>query len=63
MGLMRYKKDARSIPVMDDSSEMIEIGPQSHFSVQDQKLFLTDPENGTETICVGAHIQYTVDIK
>lgn len=63
MRLRRYEKDARSIPVMGDDSGMIGISPQSSFTLQDQILFLTDPENGTGTVSVGTHIQYVVDVQ
>ena len=60
--LRRYEKDARSIPVVGDSSGQIKIGTQSVFSVTDGKLYLSDPENGSTHTAVGTHIQYLVNI-
>lgn len=59
--LLKYKKDARSIPVTGDMSSVTGIGTQSSFSIQENKLMLSDPENGTETVTIGDHMQYTVN--
>ena len=60
MELKRYLKDARSIPVIGDSSGQTGIGTQSVFSVADGKLLLSDPENGSTSTVVGTHMQYLV---
>lgn len=59
--LRRYERDARSIPVVGDSSGLIKIGTQSVFSITDGKLYLSDPENGSTLQAVGTHIQYLVN--
>ena len=62
MCLLRYAKDARSIPVSGDSSNVIGIGTSAVFAVQDHKLQFVDPENGNVNVEVGTHIQYTVNL-
>ena len=63
MNLMRYKRDARSIPVSGEHDGMIGIGTQSHFSIADNKAYLSDPENGCEAVAMGTHLQYVVDVE
>ena len=59
--LRRYLKDARSIPVAGDSSGQTPITPQSQFSIHDDgHLYLSEPQNGSNSIAVGTHIQYLV---
>lgn len=59
--LRRYVKDARSIPVAGDSSGLTNIGTQSQFTITDDTLYLSDPENGNTSTAVGTHIQYLVN--
>ena len=60
--LRRYLKDARSIPVAGDSSGQAGIGPESRFSIDNDLLYLTDPENGSTCTAVGTHMQYLVTL-
>lgn len=62
MELRRYERDARSIPVLGDTSGLIKIGAQSAFSITDGNLYLSDPENGSILTAVGSHIQYLVNV-
>ena len=59
--LRRYEKDARSIPVIGDRSGQIDIGIQSSFTIVDTQLLVCDPENGSNSIPVGTHLQYLVN--
>ena len=59
--LRRYLKDARSIPVCGDSSGQIGIGTQSIFTIADGTVNLFDPDNGSDSIPIGTHVQYVVD--
>ena len=60
--LRRYVKDARSIPVVGDSSGQTGIGTQSVFSIAENKLYFSDPENGSVSTALGTHIQYLVNV-
>lgn len=62
MSLRRYKKDSRSIPVSDNRNGLVEISPTSSFSVLDQKVFVSDPENGCDGVDIGSCMQYVVAI-
>ena len=59
--LCRYLKDARSIPVCGDSNDQIDIGTQSTFTIADGTIHLFDPDNGSDLIPIGTHVQYVVD--
>ena len=58
--LRRYLKDTRTIPVVGDSSGQTGIRTQSTFSITDNILYLSDPQNGPDSIPLGSHVQYIV---
>ena len=63
MELLRYEKDARSIPVTGEQNGVIRIGPRTTFSIKDEVLYLTDPDiKEPGTVPVGTHMQYVVNI-
>lgn len=62
MEILRYEKDARSIPVTEEQNGVIGIGPKTSFSIKDKVLYLTDPDSGNGTVPVGTHMQYTVKV-
>ena len=62
MNLRMYKKDPRSIPVFEDSNGLVDIGPNSCFSILDQKVLLSDPEHGCNGVDIGNCMQYVVAV-
>ena len=62
VNLLRYKRDARSIPVSGEQDGVIGISTQSHFSITHGNAYLSDPENGFEAVAMGTHLQYVVDV-
>ena len=62
MELLRYKGDARSIPVPGEQDGVIGIGIHSHITITQDKAYLNDPESGGEPVAMGTHLQYIVNV-
>ena len=58
--LRRYEKDPRSIPGTGEGTSLAGIGGQASFTMAEDKLQLQDPENGSQNVPIGAHLQYIV---
>ena len=62
MELLRYKKDARSIPIPGEQDGVIGIGTHSHFTITQDKAYLIDPKSDGEPVAMGTHLQYIVNV-
>ena len=60
MELLRYKKDARSIPVSGEQDGVIGISTHSHFIITQDKAYLN--ESDSEPVAMGTHLQYIINV-
>lgn len=61
VSLLRYLKDARSIPVTGEEMEGVEALPDSSvFSVRDGTVYYANSALGNTGVSLGSHIRYVV---
>ena len=61
--LLRYLKDARSVPVTGEEMEEVEAVPDSSvFSIQDSTVYFADSSFGDSGVELGSHIRYVVQV-
>ena len=63
VSLLRYLKDARSIPVIGEEMKGVEALPDSTvFSVCNGAVYFADPSCGDSSMSLGSHIRYVVQV-
>ena len=61
--LLRYLKDARSVPVTGEEMEGMEAVPDSSvFSIRNGTVYFADSSFGDSGIELGSHIRYVVQV-
>jgi len=63
MALSRYITEARSIPVIGDTSGTEVIGQSSKFTIVEGQLHCTDADNGLRSVAIGSKMQYSVTVQ
>ena len=58
--LLRYKTNARSIPVSGEQDGVIGISTHSYFTITEDKAYLNESDG--EPVAMGTHLQYIVNV-